>query len=331
MAGRTSPDSDFWRHRSVAVTGGTGFLGSHLVGQLVDVGADVVVLVRDQVPRTEIASRWTGKVTEVSGDVHDQAVVERVLGEYGVSAVLHLAAQTQVEVANNNVISTFESNIAGTWTVLEACRRSPSVETVVTASSDKAYGSQEALPYTEGSPLNAINPYDVSKACADMISVSYARVFGVPVAVTRCGNFFGPGDTNWRRLVPGVIRDLLEGRRPVLRSDGSPVRDYLYVKEGALAYLRLAEALAMDNKLVGETFNFSSGRPMSVLEMTRLLADATGVALDPDIQSRASNEIQDQHLSSDKAHRLLEWAPQYEIKDAITETVAWYRAHLTNI
>ena len=234
------------------MTGATGFLGSHLVDMLVRAGADVVVLVRDKVPPTAIATSWDGRVSEVSGAVEDQATVERMLGEYDVSTLFHLAAQTQVEVANRNPASTFEANIAGTWSVLEASRRSPLIEAVVLASSDKAYGEQDQLPYTEDMQLRATHPYDVSKACADLLGQSYATTFSVPVAITRCGNFFGPGDTNWRRLVPGVVRDILEGRRPIIRSDGSPTRDYLYVVDGALSYLQLGEALANDSSLGAE-------------------------------------------------------------------------------
>src|SRR5205823_8177859 len=224
----------FWRDRRVLVTGATGFLGAHLTGLLVDLGAEVAIVVRDTVPATAVMTPWLDRVSVVSGDVRDQALLERALGEYEVRTAFHLAAQTQVEVANRNAVSTFESNIGGTWSMLEASRRSPLVEQVVLASSDKAYGTQPRLPYSEDMPLLAVHPYDVSKACADLITVSYHRVWGVPVAITRCGNFFGPGDTNWARLVPGTIRSLLRGERPVIRSDGTPVRDYLYVVDGAL-------------------------------------------------------------------------------------------------
>ena len=321
-------NSELWRHRAVAVTGATGFLGSNLVQMLIDRGAEVVILVRDDVPQTRITEGWKGRVAEVRGDVEDQQLLERLFGEYAVSCVFHLAAQTQVEVANANPISTFQSNIAGTWALLEAARRSPNIRGIVAASSDKAYGAQVNLPYTEETPLQAVHPYDVSKACADLICASYARVFGVPVAITRCGNFFGPGDTNWARLVPGVTRDLLEGRRPIIRSDGSPVRDYLYIREAALAYLCLAEAILGDGGIAGEAFNFSSGRPLSVLDMVELIREATGVAGDPDVRNTARHEIADQHLDSSKARSVLGWEPVYSIEVALAETVAWYREHL---
>ena len=320
--------SQEWLHRAVAVTGATGFLGSHLVDMLVRRGADVVVLVRDDVPETDITRRWRGRVAEVRGDLRDQQLLERLFGEYVVSCIFHLGAQTQVEVANANPISTFQSNIEGTWALLEAARRSPNVRGIVAASSDKAYGAQPTLPYTEQTPLQAVHPYDVSKACADLICASYARVFAVPVVVTRCGNFFGPGDTNWARLIPSVCRDLLEGRQPVIRSDGTPVRDYLYIREAALAYIRLAEAILTDASIAGEAFNFSSGRPLAVLEMVDMISKAVGVAGKVDVRGTARHEIAAQHLDSSKARTILGWAPAYSTEEALAETVAWYREHL---
>jgi CDP-glucose 4,6-dehydratase len=245
--------------------------------------------------------------------------------------VFHLAAQSQVEVSNRNAVSTFESNVAGTWTLLEAARRSPTVAQVVLASSDKAYGEQPVLPYSEDMPLDAVNPYDVSKACADLLARSYASSFAVPAVITRCGNFFGPGDTNWRRLVPGIVRSVLEGERPVIRSDGTLTRDYLYVVDGALAYVHLAEALAVDPALAGQAFNFSTEQPLSVLELVALIQQAAGTALEPDIQGTATHEIAHQYLSAAKARRVLAWAPRYSILDALAETVAWYRSELPRL
>jgi CDP-glucose 4,6-dehydratase len=313
----------------VVVTGATGFLGSHLVKLLLELGADVAVLIRDEVPPTPISSSWLTRVSQVRGAVEDQATIERLLGEYGARSVFHLAAQTQVEVANNNPPSTFEANVAGTWCLLEACRRSPDVEQIVLASSDKAYGAQPILPYTEEMPLLATNPYDVSKACADLIAQSYARTYGLPVAITRCGNFFGPGDTNWRRLVPGAIRDVVEGRRPLIRSDGTPTRDYLYIVDGALAYVCLAEALVKDSSAAGETFNFSTETPLSVLALVELIQSAAGTNLEPEIRGTATNEIAHQYLSAAKARERLGWCPAYSIQEAMTETMAWYRELLT--
>jgi CDP-glucose 4,6-dehydratase len=323
------PDPAFWRHRGVAVTGATGFLGSHLTALLVDLGADVVVLARDDVTGSSVSAGWAGRTAVVRGAVEDQAVVERALGDYEVRTLFHLAAQSQVGVANRNPVGTYEANVQGTWSVLEASRRSPKVEQIVTASSDKAYGSQPVLPYDEAMPLIAVNPYDVSKACADLLSQSYANTFGVPVAITRCGNFFGPGDANWQRLVPGTIRSVLRGERPLIRSDGTMVRDYLYVVDGALAYLQLAEALAGDPALAGEAFNFSTEMPLSVLDLVARIQAVAGTDLEPDVRNEASHEIQEQFLSAAKARKVLGWAPRHTMDEAIALTVDWYRAELS--
>ena len=323
------PDGAFWRSRAVAVTGATGFLGGHLTSMLIEQGAQVVVLVRDGVPPSSVGRGWAAGVSVVNGPVEDQALVERMLGEYNITTVFHLAAQTQVGVANRNPLSTYEANVRGTWALLEAVRRSPAVAQVVTASSDKAYGEQPVLPYTEDMPLLAINPYDVSKACADLVAQSYARTYGVPVVVTRCGNFFGPGDANWERLVPGTVRSVLQGERPVIRSDGNMTRDYLYVVDAAHAYLQLVEAMAADSSLAGEAFNLSTERPLSVLELVRLIQEAAGTDLEPDIRATARHEIPHQFLSAAKARKVLGWHPRHTVEEALVRTVDWYRAALT--
>ena len=323
------PNRDFWNERPVAVTGATGFLGNHLTAALAELGARVVVLVRDTVPASAIQDRWWPKVSIVTGAVEDQALVERMLGEYDVATVFHLAAQTQVGVANRNPAPTYEANVRGTWALLEAARRNSTVRQIVTASSDKAYGEQPVLPYTEEMPLLAVNPYDVSKACSDLIAQSFARVHDVPVVVTRCGNFFGPGDTNWDRLVPGTIRLLLKGRRPVIRSDGTMTRDYLYVLDGVLAYLQLAEAISGDPTLGGEAFNFSTESPLSVLQLVEMLQAAIGTDLEPDIRATARHEIPHQYLSTAKARKMLGWEPRHTMAEAIAETVDWYRGILS--
>lgn len=327
--GGWEPDRSYWRHREVAVTGATGFLGSHLTALLVELGAEVVIAERDSVPASTVSEPWVDRVSVLHGSVEDQAVMERLLGDYEVRTLFHLAAQTQVGVANRNPVATFQSNIAGTWSALEAAHRSPRVEQVVTASSDKAYGAQAALPYDESMPLLAVNPYDVSKACADMIAQSYHRTYGLPVCITRCGNFFGPGDRNWERLVPGTARSLLRGERPVIRSDGNMVRDYLYVVDGALAYLRVAESMAEDQTVHGHAFNFSTETPLTVLELVDKLQQAAGTDLEPDIQATAKNEIDRQFLSAHKARAVLGWAPSITIDQALADTVSWYQKYLT--
>jgi CDP-glucose 4,6-dehydratase len=324
------PSKSFWSGRSTAITGATGFVGSHLVASCVDLGSSVVILSRDDVPPTPITEAWSRRVSVVNGEVQDSSVLERLLGEYEIATVFHLAAQSQVGVANRNPASTFETNIAGTWAVLEAVRRSPTVRQVVVASSDKAYGIHERLPYTEDMPLLPVHPYDVSKACADLIAISYAVSFELPVAVTRCGNIFGPGDLNWERLIPGTIRSLLQGERPVIRSDGSMVRDYLYVADAVRAYLRLAEALAGDPSLAGQAFNFSLEQPCSVLEVVERLQATAGTTLVPDIRSTASNEIPAQMLSASLARSVLGWEPTVDLDEAFSATTRWYRDYLAS-
>ena len=224
---------DFWTDRSVLITGATGLVGSWLTRRLVEAHADVVCLVRDWVPQSELVRAGTiEKVKVVRGDVRDRDFLERVLGEHEIEVVIHLAAQTIVGIANRNPISTFESNIQGTWNLLEACRRSPLVKSIVIASSDKAYGDQEILPYSEETPLAGQHPYDVSKSCADLISGAYAKSYGLPIGITRCGNFYGGGDLNWNRIVTGTIRSLYRDQAPVIRSDGQFIRDYFYVEDG---------------------------------------------------------------------------------------------------
>ncbi|NOU32905.1 MAG: NAD-dependent epimerase/dehydratase family protein [Polyangiaceae bacterium] len=331
--------SSFWLDRPTFVTGGTGLVGSWLVRRLVSLGADVVCLVRDWVPRSELVTGTTAtpdggdarlleRVRVVRGDVCDQATLERVLGEYEVDTVIHLAAQTIVGIANRNPVSTFEANIQGTWALLEACRRSPKVKQIVVASSDKAYGDCETLPYDESTPLQGTHPYDVSKSCADLISTSYAKSFGLPVVITRCGNFFGGGDLNWNRIVPGTIRSIVRGERPIIRSDGKFVRDYFYVEDGAAAYTLLAEELAKNPALRGEAFNFSNEIQLTVTDVVSRIAKIMKSNLEPDIRNEASNEIRLQYLSAAKARKMFDWKPLFSTDEALAKTVEWYTNYL---
>lgn len=321
--------TSFWRDRPVFVTGASGLVGSATVAKLQDAGADVVILERDWVPQSQLArSGGRERVKLVHGDITDQLLIERILGEYEVKTVLHLAAQALVPVANRNPVSTFDSNIRGTWSVLEACRRSPLVSEVVVASSDKAYGDQPVLPYTEDMPLLAKHPYDVSKACTDMIAQSYATTFGLHVTISRCGNFFGPGDLNWNRIVPGTIRSVIRGERPVIRSDGSYLRDYFFVEDGALGYLLLAEKMSGNEALRGEAFNFSTEEPLTVLQIANRVLAHMGSNLKPDVRNEASAEILKQHLSAAKARSVLGWKPQYSLDDGLAKTIAWYKDFL---
>lgn len=319
----------FWRDRPVFVTGATGLVGAWLVRYLVNAGADVVCLIRDWIPQSEvIRSKLIEQVKVVRGDVRDQAVVERALGEYEVVTVFHLAAQTIVGIANRNPVSTLESNVQGTWSLLEACRRSPTVKQIVVASSDKAYGDHDKLPYDEQAPLQGRHPYDVSKSCADLIARSYADTYGLPVAITRCGNFYGGGDLNWNRIIPGTIRSILYGERPVIRSDGSYIRDYFYVEDGAAAYALLAERLAERPELAGQAFNFSNEIQVTVLQLVQRLLELMDSKLEPEIRDEVSNEIRHQYLSSAKARRELAWSPLFKLDDGLQRTIDWYRKFL---
>jgi CDP-glucose 4,6-dehydratase len=321
--------SSFWLDRPTLVTGATGLVGGFVVQHLLEKGANVVSLIRDWVPQCALMqSGAVENVTTVHGELEDKELLERVLNEYEIVTVLHLAAQAVVGVANRNPVSTFESNVKGTWRLLEACRRAPTVKQIVVASSDKAYGDQENLPYQEDMPLRARNPYDVSKACADLIAQSYAHTFDMPVAISRCGNFYGEGDLNWNRIVPGTIRSALRKNQPVIRSDGTFIRDYLYVDDGALAYLLLAEKLADNPDLKGHAFNFSTETPLSVLEITQKILSLMQSDLQPDIQDVAKNEIERQFLSARKAQEMLGWQPQYTLDMGLKKTIEWYESFL---
>ena len=322
--------TSFWKDRNVFVSGGLGLLGGWLVQSLVEQGANVIALMRDWTPASMLLRDGLARqITLVHGELQDYEVVLRALNEYEVDTIFHLGAQTIVGTAARSPLSTFESNIRGTWTLLEAARQCGGrVQRIVVASSDKAYGDQEKLPYTEDTPLQGRFPYDVSKSCTDLISLSYFHSYALPVAVTRCGNLFGGGDLNWNRLVPGTIRSLLKGEAPVIRSDGLYVRDYFYVRDAVAAYMRLAERMEEDG-LGGQAFNFGTETPLSVIEMVdRILALMGGGALRPVILNEASREIRRQYLDCAKARALLAWKPLYTLEQALEETIAWYAAQL---
>ena len=321
--------ASFWQDRPTLVTGATGLLGGWLVPRLLEQRAEVVCLVRDWVPQSAlISSGVLDRVQVVRGEVQDQALLERVLGEYEIDTVFHLAAQTIVGIANRNPVSTFASNISGTWALLEAARRSPAVRQIVLASSDKAYGEHNGEPYKEDHPLQGRHPYDVSKSCADLIAQSYAVTYGLPVAVTRCGNFFGGGDLNWNRLVPGTIRAVLRKQRPVIRSDGRYVRDYFYIEDAAAAYMLLAEKLAAQPELRGQAFNFAHDTTLTVLELVEEILKLMDSRLSPVILNEAQSEILYQSLDAAKARRVLGWRPRFSLAEGLTRTISWYREFL---
>ncbi|AOZ88029.1 sugar dehydratase [Bacillus xiamenensis] len=317
--------SGFWNGKNVFVTGCTGLLGSYLVKELIDQGANVTGLVRDQVPRSNLyqGSQFE-KMNVVQGALEDMQTIERALGEYEIDTVFHLAAQAIVGVANRHPVSTFEANILGTWNVLEACRRQPLIKRVIVASSDKAYGDQEQLPYDENMPLNGKHPYDVSKSCADLISHTYYNTYGLPVCVTRCGNLYGGGDLNFNRIIPQTIQLVLEGKVPEIRSDGTFIRDYFYIEDAVKAYLLLAEKME-EKGLAGEAFNFSNEIQLTVLELVDKILKAMGSDLKPRILNQGTHEIKHQYLSAEKARKLLDWKPDYSIDEGLEKTIEWYR------
>jgi CDP-glucose 4,6-dehydratase len=319
----------FWQGRRALITGASGLLGSWLAGELVSRGARVTCLVRDWVPDSRLLSgALLEQVSIVRGELEDLEICLRALNEYEIDSVFHLGAQTIVGTAARSPLSTFESNVRGTWILLEACRLSPLVERVVIASSDKAYGTQEKLPYTEEAALQGRFPYDVSKSCADLISFSYFHSYGVPLAVTRCGNLYGAGDLNFNRLIPGTIASALRGERPVIRSDGKFIREYFYVCDAVDAYLALAERLP-EPGITGEAFNFGTEIPLSVLEVVKEVLECVGRNdLEPIILNEATREIPAQTLDCLKARRLLGWKHRWSLRAGLAETLPWYAERL---
>lgn len=320
----------FWQRRNVFVTGGTGLLGSWLVRALLERGATVVCLVRDWVPDSEaVRSGSLGQCRLVHGDLVDYELLLRALNEYEIDSIFHLGAQTIVGTASRTALSTFESNIKGTWTLLEAARQLGSrIERILVASSDKAYGAHERLPYTEEAPLIGRFPYDVSKSCADLIAQSYFHSYRLPVAITRCGNLYGGGDLNFNRLIPGTIRSALADESPIIRSDGTFVRDYFYVRDAVAAYLQLAERIPSEG-FTGEAFNFGTETPLSVLDMARRILEVVEKpSLELTVLNEATNEIPRQYLDCSKARARLGWQPAYSLESSLRETVEWYRAWL---
>jgi CDP-glucose 4,6-dehydratase len=315
-----------WHHKNVFITGCTGLLGSWLTKALVDRGANVVGLVRDNVPRANFLRLGLDRViTVVRGEVENYFLLERIINEYEIDTVFHLAAQTIVTIANRNPIATFETNVKGTWNVLEACRRNQTVKRIIVASSDKAYGEHEVLPYREEAALKGSHPYDVSKSCTDLIALAYGNTYQLPVCVPRCGNFYGGGDLNFNRIVPATIRSVIFNERPVIRSDGTPIRDYIYILDAVEAYLLLAEKME-ELPIQGEAFNFSNELQLNVLDMTRkILEIMRRKDLEPVILNEAKGEIKHQYLSAEKARKVLGWKSRYSLEEGLKETVNWYR------
>lgn len=321
--------SSFWKDRSVFVTGATGFVGANLVSELVGREAKVICLERDEVqPNSLDLLNLRADVTVVRGSVDDGPLMGRILNEYEVDAVFHLAAQALVGAANRSPVSTFESNIRGTYLLLEACRIGSTVKRIVVASSDKAYGSHDQLPYFEDFKLNAVYPYDVSKACTDLISQSFAHTFQLPVAVTRSANIYGPADVNLSRIIPGTILSVLKGERPIIRSDGTPVRDFIFTEDIVAGYLLLAEQI---ESCRGEAFNFGSGEPIAMIDLVTKVIGLMGSDLSPDVllSNKIANEIDAQYLASEKVKARFGWVPRAGLDEGLQRTISWYRENWT--
>lgn len=315
----------FWDSKNVFLTGCTGFLGSYIAKELVNQGANVTGLVRDKVPKSNL---YTGeeykKINVVWGAVEDEPLLERIMGEYEIDTVFHIAAQAIVGISNRNPLGTFEANIRGTYNILEAARRSPLIKRIIVASSDKAYGDQTQLPYHEDMPLKGSHPYDVSKSCTDLIAQAYHKTYGLPVCITRCGNLYGGGDLNFNRIIPQTIKSVLRGERPVIRSDGTFIRDYFYVEDAVKAYMLLAEKM-IDLGLEGQAFNFSNEIQLTVLELVNKILALMDTDLTPVILNQGSNEIVHQYLSAKKAREILGWNPSFTIDEGLIRTIEWYR------
>lgn len=328
MSREAEPDN-FWSGRRVLVTGCTGFLGSWLTAALLDRGAAVVGLIRVRESESQLVRTGNiGRIEQVRGELLDYDLLKNTLVDKNIDTVFHLAGQTIVGIANADPAATFETNIRGTWLLLEAVRHTPTVRGVIVASSEKAYGEQTNLPYLENFPLQGRHPYEVSKSCADLIAQSFAHTFGLAIAVTRCSNLFGGGDLSWNRLIPGTIRSVLSGQQPVIRSDGSFRRDYLYVADAVRGYLMMAEKLT-EQGVRGEPFNLGSGCAVSALEVVRTIVALSGrPELEPIILNEVKNEILDEYLSPEKAKGAIGWRPQYTLAGGLRETMAWYKAYL---
>lgn len=318
-----------WHERRVYITGASGLVGSWLVKRLLAERAYVLALIHDSDPQTELfRSRDINRLAVVNGALEDYHTQERALNEHEIDTVFHLGAQPIVPTANRNPLPTFEANIRGTWNVLEACRVHQSlVKRIVVASSDKAYGDAEKLPYTEDMPVAGRHPYDVSKSCTDLIAMAYADTYRLPVAVARCGNIYGGGDLNWSRIVPGTIRSLMMGIPPVIRSDGMYTRDFIHVEDVVHAYLTLCDALERPG-VQGEAFNFSPETRVTVIAIVECIGRLLGRSdLEPVILNQAKDEIRDQYLDASKAQRVLGWSPRFSLDQGLKETIRWYEQY----
>lgn len=325
--------TNFWEDKKILITGATGLLGSWLAKRLIKEKAKIFALIRDFDPQSElIRSEDYKKISIINGPLQDFSTLERAIASNDIEYVFHLAAQAIVGTAYINPLEAFESNVRGTYNLLEACRRFPqNIKGIIVASSDKAYGTSKDLPYHEGMPLKGIYPYEVSKSCADLIADSYFYTYNLPIAISRCGNIYGGADFNWSRIIPGTIKSLFDETAPIIRSDGKFLRDYLYVEDVVSAYLLLAEKL-QEKEIQGQAFNFAPGKPYSVLEIVTLLQKIMKKQhLSPMILNSCKGEIKDQYLESSKANKLLKWSPAFSLDDGLKETVKWYEKYFARM
>ena len=320
-----------WKDKNVFITGADGFIGGWVAKILVEKGANVVVVVRDFKKNNALElHNIKDKVSIVPGDIVNYELMSRIINEYSIEHIFHFAAQALVGIANRSPLSTYDSNIKGTWTILESVRHSKTVEGVVVASSDKAYGSQKILPYKEDQPLMAVYPYDATKACTDILARSFAKSYDMPITVTRNGNTYGGADLNFSRIIPDAIVSSLLGKALIIRSDGTPERDYFYIKDAVDSYLTLAEN-AHRKDVRGEAFNFGTETPINVLDLVKKIIKLTGKNIPVKVLGTAKNEIDKQYLSISKAKKVLKWKPKYVLDDGLKETVVWYREYLKKI
>ena len=318
-----------WKNTNVLVTGADGFIGSHIAKELIDKGVKVTTIVRDLKKTNNLdILNLRDKINIVHGNLVNFEDCERAINEYDIEFCFHIAAQAIVGPANRSPLSTFESNIKGTWNILETCRLSKTIKGLIIASSDKAYGQQKKLPYTEDSPLKGYFPYDASKACAEMLARSYYMTYNLPLAITRNANTYGPADMNLNRIIPDVVTKLIRNEQPIIRSDGTPERDYIFIKDAVNAYIVLAENLHRED-VVGQAFNFGTGKPISVLDLYKKIIKLMGKNVEPKILGEAKNEIDRQYLDSQKAKKILNWEAKYDLESGLKETVDWYKTYFS--
>lgn len=320
----------FWKNKKVFITGANGFLGSHLTAALIALGVRPVVLIYEENPGALFEEQHLADKTEiVRGDICDLPLMEKTIKEHEIDVVFHLAAQAIVDQALDDPLATFEANIKGTWNILEACKKYPHVQKIIVASSDKAYGQHDNLPYAEHTHhLKAAYPYEVSKTCTDLISQSFAKAFHLPVTITRCANLYGPGDLKFNRLIPCTIQKLFNNEAPIIRDTGTSLRDYLYVQDAVEAYLMLAEK--MDEKIFGEAFNFSTNSPLSVVDVIKAISEEMGKKIEPKVVTTHGMEIRHQYASFEKAKKLLGWEPKHGFKEGLKKTIPWYLTYLAH-